>query len=160
MSIIIDDDLCTGCATCLDICPYGGIEIVDNKAIINEKCNLCGACVESCPVEAIILEKEEIKTEKVDISKYKGIWVIAEHYKKKIHPVAFQLLSKGKEIADLLEVDLSLIILGGTFDDQLEEFGQYGTDEIIYVKSHILKDYYSDLYANVLTELILEKNQK
>jgi len=157
MSIIIDDDLCTGCATCLDICPYGGIEIVDNKAIINEKCNLCGACVESCPVEAIILEKEEIKTEKVDISKYKGIWVIAEHYKKKIHPVAFQLLSKGKEIADLLEVDLSLIILGGTFDDQLEEFGQYGTDEIIYVKSHILKDYYSDLYANVLTELILEK---
>ncbi len=157
MSIIIDDELCTGCAACLDICPYGGIEIVDNKAVINEKCNLCGACIEACLVEAIILEREEIKVEKVDISQYKGIWVIAEHYKNKIHPVAFQLLGKGKEIAELLEVDLSLIILGGNFDDQLEEFCQYGTDEIIYVKSPILKDYYSDLYANILTELILEK---
>ena len=157
MSIIIDDELCTGCATCLDICPNGGIEIVDNIAVINEKCNLCGVCVDACPVEAIILTKEERKVEKVDKSQYKGIWVIAEHYKNKIHPVAFQLLCKGKELADLLEVDLSLIILGSNFDDHLEEFCRYGTDEIIYVKSPILKDYYSDLYANVLTELILEK---
>ena len=157
MRIIIDDELCTGCAKCLDICPYGGIEIVENKAVINEKCNLCGACVEACPVEAIILEIKEIKAEIVDISQYKGIWVIAEHYKSRIHPVVFQLLGKGKELADLLEVDLSFIILGDNFDDQLEEFCQYGTDEIIYVKSQILKDYYSDLYANALTELILEK---
>ncbi|MFX1573408.1 MAG: FAD-binding protein [Promethearchaeota archaeon] len=157
MSIVIDDELCTGCATCLDHCPYGGIEIVDNKAVFNEKCNLCGACVEACPVDAIILERKEIKGEKVDFSQYEGIWVIAEHYKNKIHPVAFQLLSKGKELADLLEVDLSLIILGDKFDEQLEEFSQYGTDEIIYVKSSILKNYYSDLYTKVLTQLILEK---
>ncbi|MFX1311337.1 MAG: FAD-binding protein [Promethearchaeota archaeon] len=157
MSIIIDDELCTGCAACLDVCPYGGIEIVDNKAIINEKCNLCGVCVDNCAAEAIILEKEQTEIEKFDISQYWGIWVIAEHHKSKIHPVAFQLLSKGRELADLLGVDLSLIVLGNNFDNQLEVFSQYGTDDIIYIKSNILKNYYSDLYTNILTELILEK---
>lgn len=153
MSIQIDDELCTGCESCLDSCPYGGIKIINNKATITDECNLCGACVDSCPVEAIILEREEFKVKKVDISQYKGVWVIAEHYKNKIHDVAFQLLGKGRELADILKVNLTLVILGANFDNQLDEFSYY-VDEIIYVKSKILKDYYSDLYVKVLTELI------
>jgi len=153
MSIRIDDELCTGCENCLASCPYGGIEIINNIATITDECNLCGACVDSCPVEAIILEREELKVKKVDISQYKGIWVIAEHYKNKIHDVAFQLLGKGRELADILKVNLTLVILGANFDNQLDEFSYY-VDEIIYVKSKILKDYYSDLYVKVLTELI------
>ena len=152
MSISIDDDLCTGCASCLESCPYGGIDIIANKAAINDNCNLCGACVDVCPVEAITLEKEIV--EKRDISEYKGIWVIAEHYKNEIHPVAFQLLGKGRELSDLLEVGLSLIILGGNFDEELENFVHHGADEIIYIKSQKLKHYYSDLYVQVLTDLI------
>jgi electron transfer flavoprotein alpha subunit/NAD-dependent dihydropyrimidine dehydrogenase PreA subunit len=152
VSISIDDDLCTGCASCLESCPYGGIDIIANKAVINDNCNLCGACVDVCPVEAITLEKEIV--EKRDISEYKGIWVIAEHYKNEIHPVAFQLLGKGRELSDLLEVGLSLIILGGSFDEELENFVHHGADEIIYIKSQKLKHYYSDLYVQVLTDLI------
>ncbi|TFG24204.1 MAG: electron transfer flavoprotein subunit alpha [Promethearchaeota archaeon] len=154
MSIRIDDELCTGCGSCVASCPYGGIEIIDDKAHITEDCNLCGACVEACTVEAIILEREEFKVKRVDISKYKGIWVIAEHYKDKIHDVAYQLLGKGRELADILKVNLTLVILGANFDNLLDEFSYYGVDEIIYVKSKILKDYYSDLYVKVLTELI------
>ncbi|MBA7697849.1 Caffeyl-CoA reductase-Etf complex subunit CarE [subsurface metagenome] len=59
-------------------------------------------------------------------------------------------------MADLLQVNLSLVILGTDFDDKLEEFSLYGMDEIIYIKSPILKDYYSDLYTKVITELVLE----
>ena len=156
MSIIIDDDLCTGCGSCIDSCPYGGIEIIDSRAVITNNCNLCGACVEACPVEAIILEREEFETKKIDISQFRGVWIIAEHYKNKIHPVAFQLLGKGRYLADELEVNLSLVILGANFDDQLVELSQYGVDEILYLKSPLLKDYYSDLYVKALTELILE----
>ncbi|MFX1256908.1 MAG: FAD-binding protein [Promethearchaeota archaeon] len=156
MSIRVDDGLCSGCAACVANCPYGGIEIIDDKACITENCNLCGACVESCPTDAIILEKDEFKVKKMDLSQYKGVWVIAEHYKNKIHNVAYQLLGKGRELADILKVNLSLVILGSNFDDKLEELSQYGADEIIYIKSAILKDYYSDLYVNTLTELIDE----
>ncbi|MHA1490452.1 MAG: FAD-binding protein [Promethearchaeota archaeon] len=156
MSIQIDEELCTGCGACQASCVYEGIEIIDDKARITDKCTLCGACVEVCPVEAIMLKREEIKAEKMDISQYRGVWVIAEHYNSKIHNVAFQLLGKGRELADMLKVNLSLVLLGADFDDKLEELGQYGEDEIIYVKSKILKDYYSDLYVKTLTELIQE----
>jgi electron transfer flavoprotein alpha subunit len=156
LSIIIDNELCTGCASCLEKCPYGGIDIIDNKAVINDNCNLCGACVDVCPLEAITLKRQI--GEKRDISDYKGVWVIAEHYKNEIHPVAFQLLGKGRELSNLLEVKLTLVILGGAFDEELENFIHYGADEIIYVKSPKLRNYYSDLYVQALTELI--ENEK
>jgi electron transfer flavoprotein alpha subunit/NAD-dependent dihydropyrimidine dehydrogenase PreA subunit len=154
MSIRVDNELCSGCGACVANCPYGGIEIKDDKACITENCNLCGACVESCPVEAIILEREEFKVEKMDISQYKGIWVIAEHYKNKIHDVAYQLLGKGRELADQLKTTLTLVLLGYDFDALLNDFGNYGADEVIYINSKILKNYYSDLYVKTLTELI------
>ena len=157
MSIRIESELCTGCGSCEASCPFGGIEVVDNCAVILEGCTLCGACVEVCPVDAIILEREEFKVEKMDISQYKGVWVVAEHYKGEIHPVAFQLLGKGRELADNLNGSLTLVILGADFDGQLDKLSQYGQDEIIYVKSSILKDYYSDLYVKILAELITDK---
>ncbi|MFX1276593.1 MAG: FAD-binding protein [Promethearchaeota archaeon] len=156
MSIRIEDELCTGCESCVVNCPYGGIEVIDGKACIQDTCNLCGACVDSCPVDAIILEREEFKAKKIDITQYKGVWVIAEHYKNEIHPVAYQLLGKGRQLADRLKVNLTLVVLGANFTDQLEDLSQFGEDEIIYVKSDVLKDYYSDLYVSILTELIEE----
>ncbi|GAI00554.1 unnamed protein product, partial [marine sediment metagenome] len=58
--------------------------------------------------------------------------VIAEHYKKKVHSVAFQLLGKGRELADVLGVNLTFVLLGNSFDEKLDDFSQYGMDEIIY----------------------------
>ena len=156
MSIFINDELCTGCGSCTETCPFVGIEIIDNKAVITENCNFCGACLDVCPVDAILIEKKEFEVEKIDLSEYRGVWVIAEHYKNKIHPVVFQLLGKGGELAKELEVNLTLVILGASFDDQLEEFSLYGPNEILYIKSPILKHYYSDLYVQALIELINE----
>ena len=153
MSINVDTELCSGCASCVDSCPYGAIELENDKAKILANCNLCGACVDVCPEEAITIEREKKGSEKLDISQYKGVWVIAEHFKGKIHPVSFQLVGKGRELADLLKTNLTLVILGDKFDDKLKDFRQYGMDEILYIRSAILKDYYSDLYVQVITEL-------
>jgi len=95
LSILIDEDKCTGCGNCVDSCPYGAIELENNIAIVLPNCNLCGICIENCPVEAITLERDKASKEKIDLSQYKGVWVIAEHYKKIVHKVAFQLLGKG-----------------------------------------------------------------
>jgi len=157
LSINLDKDLCTGCASCIDSCPYGAIELNSDKAIILPNCTLCGSCVDICPEEAISIERDETTTKKIDLSQYKGVWVIAEHFRGKVHPVAFQLLGKGRELADLLNVKLTLVLLGASFDDKLNEFNKYGMDEILYVKSPILKDYYSDLYVKVISELVIDK---
>ena len=121
MSIFINDELCTGCGSCTETCHFVGIEIVDNKAVITENCNFCGACLDACPVDAILIEKKEFEVEKIDLSEYRGVWVIAEHYKNIIHPVVFQLLGKGGDLAKELEVNLTLVILGASFDDQLDD---------------------------------------
>jgi len=54
----VDEDLCSGCATCVSVCAYNAIELVkeDNKshAKVNEAlCMGCGACVCSCPSGAM-----------------------------------------------------------------------------------------------------------
>ncbi len=157
MSIEIDEELCTGCGNCVRNCPYGGIEIINDLARISDECTLCGACVDKCPVDAIIWEREEVERPEIDLSQYKGVMVIGEHFRNKIHRVVYQLLGKGRELADILGVDLTVVVLGSDLDDKLNLLGQYGADKVIYVKSQILKDYYSDLYVSSLTEIIKEQ---
>ena len=58
MALIVCKEKCTGCADCVDQCPFGAIEMVDGIAVINEECTLCGACVDFCEFEALELEAD------------------------------------------------------------------------------------------------------
>ena len=54
---VIDDKLCSGCKTCLDLCPYKAIIFDDVKKLanINEAlCKGCGTCAAACPAGAIV----------------------------------------------------------------------------------------------------------
>jgi len=58
---------CSGCKTCLGLCPFSAITRVDGKAQINPVlCKGCGTCVAACPSGAIkqnLFEDEEIYEE-------------------------------------------------------------------------------------------------
>lgn len=52
----VDEDLCTGCRTCLNICPYDAISRDEEKgiAVVNVAlCTSCGTCAAACPSNAI-----------------------------------------------------------------------------------------------------------
>jgi len=52
----IDEELCSGCKTCSDLCPFNAISFDDEKQVsrINETlCKGCGVCVAACPSGAI-----------------------------------------------------------------------------------------------------------
>ena len=57
---VIKDELCTGCGTCVGLCPKEAIEMVIDRhkgiyvpQLDKERCNECGICFEVCPGHAV-----------------------------------------------------------------------------------------------------------
>lgn len=53
----IDEETCTACGACAEVCPVDAITVEDSAKVDAEACTECGACVEECPVEAIVLQE-------------------------------------------------------------------------------------------------------
>jgi len=52
-SVVLQEDQCIGCTSCLKVCPTEAIRLRDGKArIIGEKCIDCGECIRICPNHA------------------------------------------------------------------------------------------------------------
>jgi len=51
----LNEEICTGCRKCLDVCPHEVFGIKEKKAYVIDKdnCMECGACALNCPVSAI-----------------------------------------------------------------------------------------------------------
>ena len=50
----VDLEVCTGCGLCAKNCPYGAIQMVDDKPnTIKALCKGCGLCAADCPADAI-----------------------------------------------------------------------------------------------------------
>jgi electron transfer flavoprotein alpha subunit len=150
MGIQIDLEKCTGCGNCVPACPFGLLEIVDDRVRLQEGCTLCGACRDACNYDAIIVEAEE----KVEISdSHRGVWVFAEQRQGRLKSVAYELIAKGRELADTLKTDLSAVCLGHNIDD-VSRLIAYGADKVYLVDSPELADNQEDLITRQMVELI------
>ncbi len=60
----VDTDVCGGCEVCIELCPFGAIERIDEQAHVNiALCKGCGTCVAACPSGA--LEQAHFKTAQI-----------------------------------------------------------------------------------------------
>ena len=51
--IRIDQDKCTGCGGCIDLCPVIAISMIDDRVLIdNDTCTECKICIKACPINA------------------------------------------------------------------------------------------------------------
>lgn len=57
-AITVDADLCNACETCVDVCKSGGIELLGETAVLNDRCVRCGVCTGYCPRGAIRAEHD------------------------------------------------------------------------------------------------------
>jgi len=120
--------------------------------MIGKNCNLCGACIQTCPVEAIMLE---VKERKRDLSDYSGVLVFGEQ-EGKISEVVYELLGKGKELADKLEEELECVILGSKMEAEVREIVTYGVNKVYFYDCSVLTNFRDDPYVDIITELVEE----
>lgn len=58
-TVTVDQDKCTGCGECVDVCPVEVYELQDGKStpVHEEECLGCESCVEVCEANAITVEE-------------------------------------------------------------------------------------------------------
>jgi electron transfer flavoprotein alpha subunit len=145
---------CTGCGNCVAACPFGLIEVVDGKAQIKEGCTLCGACVDACDYNAITIEAPQ-KSPAADTAKARGVWVYAEQRRGVLKNVAFELLSRGRELADTLKTELAAVCLGHEVKD-VDQLIVYGADKVYLADHPDLANNQEDYLTHEMVSLIRE----
>ncbi|MEA3361167.1 MAG: 4Fe-4S binding protein, partial [Thermodesulfobacteriota bacterium] len=154
--LTIDTEKCTGCKICEKICPFAAITVVDKIAKVKDNCTLCGACVSSCPAEAITIERRQIPKE--ELNKFSGVFIWGEYEEKgkNLVPkkVVKELLTQGRKLADNLEQGLTVVVLGNSTLDGLEELVNYGAGRVIRCRHKLLDNYSTDSFTNVLCTVI------
>ena len=153
MAVRIIEDNCIGCEACVSSCPFGAIEMRDDKAYITEACTMCGACVEACPAEAIVKDIEAPK-ETVDLNSYKGIWVYIETLHGKPRNVGIELLGQAKLLSQTTKDKVVAVVFGKDTKLAVDTVMTYGPDEIIVVEGDEYKDYNTESYTTAFTSLI------
>jgi electron transfer flavoprotein alpha subunit len=152
MGLSFDKEKCTGCGNCEPACPFGLISIVDDKASIKvEGCNLCGACQDACAFEAIRIEKEI--AEALSGDEYHGVWVFSEQRNNEIKGVGYELLSKGRELADTLNTELCAVCFGHNVKG-IEQLTACGADKIYLIDDPTFTVQSEDAYVTELVRLI------
>jgi len=55
----VDKNKCTGCGTCVDVCPVNVFQIENKKSEVKRPadCIQCRACEASCPEKAIVVKE-------------------------------------------------------------------------------------------------------
>jgi electron transfer flavoprotein alpha subunit len=170
---------CIACgARCQSVCPVNCIEMNEaGEPIIDAaKCIGCVKCVKICPAQAIemfftpeeqqILDQlmqESAPAEEVDeeaaalarlLSAYRGVWVFIEQTEGEAAKVSWELLGKGRELADALQVPLSAVVLGENVEALCSEAFAFGADQAYLMDAPVFRHYRTQSYLKGVCHLI------
>lgn len=87
--------------------------------------------------------------------KDRDIWTLSEAHNGKLKTVSFELLSRGRALADTLGSRLCTVVLSSNLQkDELQKLISHGADIVYYVDNTCLKEMVCETYANVLQFLV------
>jgi electron transfer flavoprotein alpha subunit len=82
------------------------------------------------------------------------VWVFIEQRSGKPADVSFELLSKGRKLAEILKGTLKSVVIGSDVKKVAEETFQYGAKECLLIDHPELKDYKTVPYSRIMSELV------
>ena len=86
---------------------------------------------------------------------YRGVWIFAEQRNGKLRAVSYELLAKGRELADRLQTELSAVCFGHGIDE-VDQLVAHGADKVYLVDSPELAGNPEDIFTQQLIDLIQE----
>ncbi len=84
------------------------------------------------------------------------VWVFVEQRDGKPADVSFELLSKGRKLAESLKGDLKSVIIGHHVKDIARETFSFGAKEALVVDHEALEHYNTMAYSRIMNELVTE----
>jgi electron transfer flavoprotein alpha subunit len=86
----------------------------------------------------------------------KSVWVFLEQIEGEVERVSFEILSKGRQLADEAGWSLVGLLLGFQVLDQVERAIAYGADEVWLADRLLLEDFTVDAYAHVVEQALMK----
>ena len=90
----------------------------------------------------------------IDVNRNGEVWVFAEQEEGSLSDVPLELLSKGRELADKLSVQLGAVLLGTSTDSLTATLIAHGADKVYVVEDSHLSHYQAAGYCKVICGLI------
>ena len=92
----------------------------------------------------------------MDNSLYKDVYIFAEQRDGVIQPVAFELTSKARELADNLGEKVVAILLGSDIKKEANSLIMQGADRVICADAIELKDYITEPYTQAIAQIAMD----
>ncbi|MEN8075401.1 FAD-binding protein [Clostridioides difficile] len=150
--LVINHDKVGNKEELVKICPFGALEIKNDKVDINSGCKMCKLCVRKGPEGAVTFVEDEKK--EIDKSLWKGIAVYVDHVDGEIHPVTLELIGKARELADKVNQQVYCIVMGDNIDESVHELLHYGVDKVFLYNHKELKFFRIEPYTSVIEDFI------
>ncbi len=176
------DGKCIACgARCESSCPVSAIEMTaaGEPHVLNDKCIGCVKCIKICPAQALEMfftaEEQRILDELASqpggtpleeepdpearalaekLAAYRGVWVFVEQAEGEVAKVSWELMGKGRELADALGAELSAVVIGSQVVSLCQEAFCYGADQAYLLDAPVFKYYRTEAYLKAFCQLI------
>ncbi|GFO56992.1 electron transfer flavoprotein subunit alpha [Geomonas sp. Red276] len=149
---IVDTSKCIGCVKCVKVCPVQALEMAftpEEKRILEELAkSSAGAAVEAAeedPEEAALRKR---------LSVYRGVWVFVEQTRGEAAKVSWELLGKGKELAEARNCELAAVVMGENVEELCRQAIGYGAQKVYLMDAPVLRDYRTEAYQRGVCQLV------
>ncbi|MEA1974319.1 MAG: electron transfer flavoprotein subunit alpha/FixB family protein [Bacillota bacterium] len=94
----------------------------------------------------------------MNINDYSGVFVFCEQKDGVVSKVSYELIGRGRDIADTINEKLVAVILGYDIENKAIELIHYGADKVIVVDDKALEIYTTEAYTQAMVKIINSNN--
>jgi electron transfer flavoprotein alpha subunit len=89
---------------------------------------------------------------------HQGVWTIAEAHEGTLRTVSYELLARGRKLADDLGQELASVLISGRVEErEFQNLIAHGADRVLVVNDEWLESFIVETYSNVLCELVRQR---